>query len=210
MLCRAGAARGSGALRAQGSLCLVLPQFSAVRFGAHIPAGMSLGCAFPGTPFSPRAQRWGDLRKGHLISCPHGVAMGKSDPPSLESAGAAIRSYQNYHLYAKKAQGRASTEQLQEEILYHLQLDTSPWGEGNSSQTQQKEIEKEIKLYKETQLLPRCSPYPGFVGLGWQHWVVPQCNPSPCKKVVGSGLDAKGSSAALQCVAASSCWQRLQ
>lgn len=59
VLCRAGAARGSGALRAQDSLCLLLPQFSAIRFSAHIPAGMSLGCAFPGTPFFPMAQRQG-------------------------------------------------------------------------------------------------------------------------------------------------------
>lgn len=55
--------------------------------------------------------------------------------PSLGSAGAAIHPHQNCHLYGRKAKGRASTEQLQEEILYHLQLDASLWGGGDSSQT---------------------------------------------------------------------------
>jgi len=55
--------------------------------------------------------------------------------PSLGSAGAAIHPHQNCHLYGRKAKGRASTEQLQEEILYHLQLDASLWGGGDGSQT---------------------------------------------------------------------------
>lgn len=54
---------------------MVLPEFSAMRLGAHIPAGMSPRLRIPRDFILPQRRR--DPQKGHPISCPQRCGNGE-------------------------------------------------------------------------------------------------------------------------------------
>lgn len=59
---------------------MVLPELSAMRLGAHIPAGMSPRLRIPRDFIIP--QRWRDPQKGRPISCPQRCGNGEERPPA--------------------------------------------------------------------------------------------------------------------------------